>query len=58
MEPMNTTSHHPKVRVGLELSSSVFVAGDEITGKMEMECRTDKGLGISDMIVELIATQG
>ena len=58
MEPMNTTSHHSKVRIGVELSSSVFVAGDEITGKMEMECRADKGLGISVMVVEFIANQG
>lgn len=58
MEPMNATQTHSKVRVSLSLSSAIFVAGDEITGKMEMDCRADKGLGIGSMMVELVATQG
>ncbi|KAL0565764.1 hypothetical protein V5O48_016257 [Marasmius crinis-equi] len=56
-EPMNVTTHHAKVRVSLSLSDPLFVAGDAITGKMEMECRADKGLGIGVMMVELFAIQ-
>jgi hypothetical protein len=58
MEPMNVALSHAKVRVTTHLSSPVFVAGEEITGKMELDCRTDKGLGISTMMVELVAVQG
>ncbi|KAJ8077578.1 hypothetical protein PM082_002010 [Marasmius tenuissimus] len=56
-EPMNVTTHHAKVRVSLSLSDPLFVAGDAITGKMEMDCRADKGLGIGVMMVELFAIQ-
>lgn len=54
---MNATSSHSKVRVTASVSAPVFVAGGEISGKMEMDCRTDKGLGISEMMVELVAVQ-
>lgn len=57
MEPMNATQTHSKVRVTTSLSAPVFVAGGEISGKMELDCRADKGLGINTMMVELIATQ-
>ncbi|KAJ7730809.1 hypothetical protein B0H16DRAFT_210102 [Mycena metata] len=56
-EPMNATSHHSKVKVSMTLGNSVFVAGTYISGKMEMECRADKGLGIGVMMVELFAIQ-
>ncbi|KAG8806806.1 hypothetical protein FRC17_004804 [Serendipita sp. 399] len=54
---MNATETHSKVRVTLDLSSPVFVAGGEVSGKMELDCRTDKGLGINTMMVELVAVQ-
>ncbi|KAJ7146779.1 hypothetical protein C8R44DRAFT_18707 [Mycena epipterygia] len=56
-EPMNASPHHSKVKVSMTLANSVFVAGGLITGKMEMECRADKGLGIGVMMVELFAIQ-
>ncbi|KAJ7765849.1 hypothetical protein DFH07DRAFT_1058775 [Mycena maculata] len=56
-EPMNATSHHSKVKVSMTLGNSIFVAGGYISGKMEMECRADKGLGIGVMMVELFAIQ-
>ncbi|KAJ7035304.1 hypothetical protein C8F04DRAFT_1233739 [Mycena alexandri] len=56
-EPMNATSHHSKVKVSMTLGNPVFVAGSYISGKMEMECRADKGLGIGVMMVELFAIQ-
>ncbi|KAJ6611168.1 hypothetical protein B0H10DRAFT_2224391 [Mycena sp. CBHHK59/15] len=56
-EPMNASPHHSKVKVSMTLGSSVFVAGGYISGKMEMECRADKGLGIGVMMVELFAIQ-
>ncbi|KAF7307787.1 Arrestin-N domain-containing protein [Mycena kentingensis (nom. inval.)] len=56
-EPMNATTHHAKVKVSIALAKPVYVAGAPITGKMEMECRADKGLGIGVMMVELYAIQ-
>lgn len=55
---MNATAHHPKVNVSLSLSSSLFVAGQEITGKMEVECRAEKDIGMNLIMVELLAIQG
>lgn len=55
---MNASPHHSKVNVSMTLANPLFVAGTHISGKMEMECRADKGLGISVMMVELFATQG
>jgi len=57
-EPMNASSYHPKVRLSLALSDPVFVAGTYVSGKMEMECRADNGLGIGIMMVDLFAIQG
>lgn len=57
-EPMNATKHHPKVNVSLILAESYFVAGEYISGKMEMDCKADKGLGIGMIMIELSATQG
>nr|GAT58012.1 predicted protein [Mycena chlorophos] len=54
---MNATTHHAKVKITLGLAKSVYVAGGHITGRMEMECRADKGLGIGVMMVELYAFQ-
>ncbi|KAG5643087.1 hypothetical protein DXG03_001583 [Asterophora parasitica] len=54
---MNSSPHHSKVKVSLTLAHSIFVAGKFVSGKMEMECRADKGLGIDIMMVELIAFQ-
>ncbi|KAF8071531.1 hypothetical protein FPV67DRAFT_879215 [Lyophyllum atratum] len=56
-EPMNSSPHHSKVKVSMTLPSPIFVAGKFVSGKMEMECRADKGLGISVMMVELFALQ-
>lgn len=55
---MNAGTHHPKVKVTITLGSAIFVAGGHVSGKMEMECRADKGLGIDIMAVELSAMQG
>ncbi|KAG2145339.1 uncharacterized protein EDB93DRAFT_1288354 [Suillus bovinus] len=57
--PMNASSHHSKVKVSLTLSDPIFVAGNNISGKMEVECLGDGefGLGIGLMMVELFAVQ-
>ena len=57
--PMNATQHHSKVKVSLTLSDPIFVAGSNISGKMEIECRGDGefGLGIGLIMVELFAIQ-
>lgn len=55
---MNVLPSHSKVKVSLALSDPVFVAGNVISGKMEMDCRADVGLGIGIMMVELVAIQG
>lgn len=57
-EPMNATSHHSKVKVALTLGSPLCVAGEYVAGKMEVECRADKGLGVNLLMVELFAVQG
>ena len=57
-EPMNAMPRHSKAKVSLFFSESVFVAGDELTGKLELECKAERGLGISDIKVELFAIQG
>ncbi|EIM90720.1 uncharacterized protein STEHIDRAFT_165243 [Stereum hirsutum FP-91666 SS1] len=56
-EPMNASPNHPKVKVSITLSDPTFVAGGAVTGKMEMECKTDKGLGIGIIMVELFAVE-
>ncbi|KAH6901199.1 hypothetical protein BKA70DRAFT_1309744 [Coprinopsis sp. MPI-PUGE-AT-0042] len=56
-EPMNASPHHSKVKVGLTLADPVFVAGDYVAGKLELECRADKGLGVGVILVELFAIQ-
>ena len=57
-EPMNASPYHSKVKVSLTLSDPLFVAGGHITGKMELECRAEKELGIGAIMVELFAIQG
>lgn len=57
-EPMNAISYHSKVRVSLKFGHPLFVAGDAVSGKMEMECKTDKGLGIGVIMAELFAIEG
>lgn len=57
-EPMNASPHHPKVRVTCTLSDPLYVAGGFIAGKMEVECRTDKGLGLGVIMAELSAVEG
>lgn len=59
-EPMNASPHHSKVKVTLALSDPVYVSGGHISGKMEVESRTDLDslLGIGLMMVELYAIQG
>lgn len=54
---MNATPHHPKVKVSVTLSDSFYVAGDAVTGKMELESRADKGLGLGIIMVELVAIE-
>ncbi|KAF8193322.1 hypothetical protein BJ912DRAFT_960669 [Pholiota molesta] len=56
-EPMNSQPHHSKVKVSITLADPTFVAGTHVSGKLEMECRADKGLGIGIMMVELFAIQ-
>lgn len=55
---MNASPNHSKVKVSITLSDPTFVAGGAVTGKMEMECKTDRGLGIGIIMVELFAVEG
>ncbi|KAI0077291.1 hypothetical protein K474DRAFT_1661914 [Panus rudis PR-1116 ss-1] len=56
-EPMNASPHHPKVKTSLKLTDTLCVAGGQLSGKMEMECKADKGLGIGMIMVELFAIE-
>lgn len=57
-EPMNATTHHPKVKVSLTLGEPYFLAGEYISGKLEMDCKADQGLGVNVIMIELFAIQG
>lgn len=57
-EPMNAITYHSKLRTTLKFADPLFVAGDAVSGKMEMECKTDKGLGIGIIMAELFAIEG
>ncbi|CAE6429818.1 unnamed protein product [Rhizoctonia solani] len=56
-EVMNAGPHHAKLRVTAQVASSAYVAGSEISGKMDVECRAEKGLGLGTLMVELMAFQ-
>ncbi|THH10040.1 hypothetical protein EW145_g1598 [Phellinidium pouzarii] len=56
-EPMNATPHHSKAKVSLYFPDPLFVAGELVIGKMELECRAERSLGIGDIKVELFAIQ-
>jgi hypothetical protein len=56
-EPMNATTNHSKIRVSMTLPGESVVAGRFVTGRMEVECKSDK-LGIGIVMVELFAFQG
>lgn len=55
---MNASPYHSKVKVSCKLSDPLYVAGGFVAGKMEVECRTDKGLGLGVIMVELSAIEG
>jgi hypothetical protein len=55
---MNATPYHSKVRLTVTLSDKFYIAGDAITGKMELESRADTGLGLGIIAVELVAIEG
>lgn len=55
---MNATPYHSKVKVSVTLSDSFYIAGSVVTGKMELESRADKGLGLGIIMVELFAIEG
>lgn len=55
---MNASPHHSKVRVSLKFAETRFTAGAMVTGKLELECKAEKGLGISVIMVELYAIEG
>ncbi|KZS92003.1 hypothetical protein SISNIDRAFT_129998 [Sistotremastrum niveocremeum HHB9708] len=57
LEAMNASPTHSKLRVRITLSAPWFVAGGDITGKMEVECRADRMIGVGSIMVELIATE-
>lgn len=56
-EPMNAITSHSKIKVSITVSDPTFVAGKYVSGKMEMECRADKGLGIGVIMIELFGIQ-
>ena len=57
-EPMNASPYHSKVKVSLTFSDSLFLAGKYVTGKMDVECRADRGLSLGVIMVELFGIQG
>ena len=58
LEPMNVTSNHSKLRTTLRFADIQFIAGDVVSGKMEMECKAEKGLAVGVVKVELFGVEG
>jgi hypothetical protein len=57
-EPMNAVSRHSKVKVSLKFADHQFVSGENVAGRMELECKTDNGLAIGIIKVEFLAFEG
>ena len=58
VESMNVTSSHPKLRTTLRFAEPLYVAGDAVSGKMEVECKAEKGLAMGVIKVELFGVEG
>ncbi|GAC97538.1 hypothetical protein PHSY_005124 [Pseudozyma hubeiensis SY62] len=54
---MNMVSKHPKVKIDVILSSSLFEAGGCIGGKVELTCTTGQRLRIGQIAIELEAVE-
>ncbi|KAJ9479438.1 Arrestin_C domain-containing protein [Pseudozyma hubeiensis] len=54
---MNMVSKHPKVKIDVILSSSLFEAGGSISGKVELTCTTGQRLRIGQIAIELEAVE-
>jgi hypothetical protein len=54
---MNESEHHQKVRVQLTLGAPVFIGGQDVFGKIEIESRVDGELGIRSIFVEMTAIE-
>lgn len=55
---MNAVTSHSKVKTTISLSAPLFVAGQDITGKVELECKAEREVGIGLIMIELLAMQG
>lgn len=55
---MNAITSHSKVKTTITLSGPLFVAGQDITGKVELDCKAEREVGIGLIIVELLGVQG
>ena len=58
VESMNVISSHAKLRTTLRFADLLFVAGDAVSGKMEVECKADTGLAMGVIMVELFGVEG
>jgi hypothetical protein len=57
-EAMNTTTSHPKLKLSLSLSRSLFVAGTHpVSGTLSMQAHIDRGLGLGAIYVEIIGSE-
>ena len=54
---MNESEHHPKLGVKLYLGAPVFVAGEDIFGKVEIEGKADSELGLRSIFIEVTAIE-
>ena len=55
---MNAVSSHPKLKCQILLREGVCAAGSYLEGLLEVDSRTDVGLGLGSMVVELVGTEG
>lgn len=56
--PMNSVSKHPKLKLEVILSSTVFEAGGQIDGRLEITSATSQRLRLGEIAVELEGVEG
>jgi hypothetical protein len=57
-EAMNTVTKHPKLKLKIVLSSSLYEAGGSISGSLEVTSSTSQRLRLGEIAIELEAFEG
>lgn len=49
---------HPKVKLSIALDQATYIAGDRVTGKVELTSSTSQNLRLGEIAIELIGLEG